>query len=198
MLSLLLVNAFALITMAQTDIKEIDFANFSFVIENVKVTMKDGVQEKTCQKRDENGIPSGDIWSVITENIAYGDLDGDGKDEAMIPLVANICDGNMITNEAVLVYTIKNGKLIDLPTFDYYDEGCKGGEKGCDFSRSAGVLVNYDAKEKALIIETYFSTDDDAICCPSLYRETLYKWNGSGFVEVKKGKILKKEKEEEN
>jgi hypothetical protein len=181
---------------ASTDIKKIDFTNFTFQIQKSSVKMKDGLQEKACQEKDADGIATGDVWNVSAESIAYGDLDGDGKTEAIVPMVANICGGNMLTDEAVLVYTVKAGKISQLPTFEYYDEGCVAGEKGCNFARTPGVNVSYDAKEKAIIVENSFSTDDDAICCPSLYRQTWYQWNGAKFVELKKGKIIKREETE--
>jgi hypothetical protein len=187
--------AFAVFANAQatTDIKKIDFTNFTFQIQKKSVKMKDGLEETACQEKDSDGIATGDIWNVSAESIAYGDLNGDAKPEAIVPMIANICGGNMTTDEAVLIYTIKGGKISQLPTFEYYDEGCAAGEKGCNFSRTPGVTVTYDAKEKAIIVENYFSTEDDAICCPSLSRQTWYKWNGSAFVESKKGKIIKSE-----
>jgi len=199
-LTILIITIIALVSAgkAQTNLKGVDFTNFTFVIEKTKVKMKDGLQENACTKKDADGIPDGDIWSLEKESIAYGDLDGDGNEEAIISMIANVCGGNMVTNEAVLVYTMSKGKPLQLPTFDYYDEGCKAGEKDCNFSRNGGVLARYDGKEKAIIIETSFVTEADALCCPSFYRETWYKWDGSNFVEAKKGKILKREKSEGN
>jgi len=193
-ISILFITVFAAFAGAQTttDIKKIDFPNFTFEIGDLSIKMKDGLQVAACAEKDEDGVAMGDIWNVSSESVAYGDLNGDGQPEAIVPMVANVCGGNMITNEAVLIYTIKKGKIEQMPTFEYFDEGCKAGEKGCNFARSAGVSVRYDEKEKAIVVETSFSTDDDAICCPSLYRETWFKWNGSAFAELKKGKITKR------
>lgn len=176
---------------AQTvsDIRKVKFENFTFKIRNKTVKMKDGLQVDACPK-DEDGMPSGDIWNVLPENIAYGDLNGDGKVEAIIPMIANVCGGNMLTDETVLVYTLKNGKPSKLPEFEYFDEGCQQGEKNCNFTRNPGVLVSYDAKLKALVVETFFATEDDSTCCPSLSRKTWYKWNGAEFTELKKSKIV--------
>jgi hypothetical protein len=189
------VIGFASFANAQTDIRKVDFENFSFVIDKETIKMKAGLQENTCTKKDADGIVEGDVWNVVKESIAFGDLDGDGKEEAIVPMFAHVCSGNAVINEAVLVYTMKAGKPFQLPKFDYFDEGCVQGEKGCNFARTPAVSVSYDKTAKSIVITTNFSTDDDAICCPSLYRETLYKWNGSVFVEGKKGKLLKKEVE---
>lgn len=176
----------------KSDIRKIDFANFTFRIVKEEVKIKDGLQEGSCQE-NADGIAEGSLWNVAAETIAYGDLDGDGAEEAIIPMVANVCGGNMITDDAVLVYTLKNDKLTQMPIFDYYDEGCKVDEAGCNFSRTLGVGVRYDAKQAALVVMTSFATEDDAICCPSLEREISYKWDGASFVAAQKGKIIKRE-----
>lgn len=197
-ITILFITGFAAFAEAQaiSDIKKVDFRSFTFEIGDLSIKMKDGLQVGACQEKDEDGVAMGDIWNVSAESVAYGDLNGDGQPEAIVPMVANVCGGNMITNEAVLIYTVKKGKLEQMPSFEYFDEGCKAGDEGCNFARSAGVSARYDEKAKAIVIETSFSTDDDAICCPSLFRETWFKWNGSSFAELKKGKITKREVKE--
>ncbi|HQU86415.1 MAG TPA: hypothetical protein PKY59_25015 [Pyrinomonadaceae bacterium] len=168
-----------------TDIRKVDFQNYTHTIGNKSVKFEDGLQVGSCTK-DAEGIPTGDVWSV--NKTQYGDLDGDGKEEAFFAAIANICDGNMVTNEAVLVYKLEKGKIVKLPEFEYYDEGCETG-KVCGFSRSPGVSVDYDKTLKMLIVGQAYATEDDAICCPSLERNTWFKWDGAKFVEVKKSKI---------
>ena len=136
--------------------------------------------------------PAGSVWNVVPENIAYGDIDGDGLEEAAAPLFADACGGTMITGEKVLVYTLSDGQPIALPEFDYVDEGYEKG-KECDFTRSPVPLVKYDADEKAVVIENQYQTDEDATCCPSLYRRTWYRWDGSGFRSYKKSEVVKRE-----
>lgn len=170
-----------------TDIRKVDFTNYTHKIGGERIKFKDEIQETEC-KRDENGIPSGDVWNIAKDFIHYGDLDGDGKEEAFMSAVANVCDGNMITNEAILVYKLDNGKIVKLPEFEYFDDGCEP-EKPCGFSRNPGVSVAFDANSKSIVVETLYATDNDALCCPSLRRETFYKWNGEEFKEIKKSKI---------
>lgn len=177
-----------------TDIQKVDFSNYTHKIGKDSIKFKDGLQTAACLK-DTEGISSGEIWSLDKSTVKYGDLDGDGKAEAFMSAVANVCDGNMITNEAVLVYTLKKGKIIKLPEFEYFEAPCKTGEK-CDLSRSPGVSVSFDEKAQAVIVDTSFSTDDDAICCPSFHRQTWFKWNGTKFTELKKSKIEKLETQE--
>jgi hypothetical protein len=178
-----------------TDIKKVDFENFTHRIKTDSVKIKDGLQIGSC-KKDADGVESGDIWNVSKETIGYGDLDGDGKAEAIVPMVANVCGANMITNETVLVYTLKAGKPTALPEFEYYDKGCEEGAEGCNYDRVMGVTVEYDAAAKAIAVANYFATDDDAICCPSFLRKTWFRWDKTKFVELKKGEIEANKMEE--
>lgn len=170
-----------------TDIRKVDFTNYTHKIGKDTVKFKNGLQVVACSK-DAEGIPSGDIWNLEKSFVKYGDLDGDGKDEAMMSAVANVCGGNMVTNEAVLVYKLVKGKAVKLPEFEYYEDACETG-KVCNFSRNPGVSVGYDKTAKALVVEQFYMTDDDAVCCPSQHRKTWFKWNGAKFAETKKSKL---------
>lgn len=177
------------------DLRKTDFGNFTFKVSDESFRLKDGLQVGACSKPNEDGIPTGDIWNYTTGSAVFGDLDGDGREEAIVPLIANVCGGNMITNEAIIVLTAKGGKISQMPAFDYHDEGCEAGTPGCNFARNPGAGVSFDAATKAIVVETMFATDDDAICCPSLSRQTWFRWNGTKFTELKKGKITKREVE---
>lgn len=171
-----------------TDIRKVDFSNYTHKIGKDTVKFKNGLQDIECSK-DADGIPSGDIWNLEKSFVKYGDLDGDGKLEAMMSAVANVCGGNMVTNEAVLVYKLVKGKVVKLPEFEYFADACETG-KVCPLSRNPGVSVAYDAKLKAIIVEQFYATEDDAICCPSHHSETWFKWDGAKFAETKKSKIV--------
>ncbi len=180
---------------ALTDIKKIDFTNFTHRVKTVSVKIKNGLQVGSCSKDDE-GSPTGEIWNVDKENIAYGDLDGDGKAEAIVPMTANICGANMLTDEAVLVYTLKGGKATKLPEFEYSDDACEAGTEDCNLNRVPGVIVEYDVETKAIAVSNYFATEDDARCCPSFLRKSWFRWDKTKFVELKKGKIEASKQEE--
>ena len=189
--AVLLLSGFATRAQAAAEIRNVDFGNFTFRIGNFRITMSENSQVGACAKR-RGEVPAGDVWNVVPENIAYGDLDGDGREEAAVPLFANACGGTMITGERVLVYTLRGGRPTLLPEFDYVDEGCEKG-KECGFSRSPVPLVVYDKDEKALVIENQYQTEVDATCCPSLYRRTWYRWDGSRFRPYKKSDVMKRE-----
>ena len=191
LIAVLLPNGFATQAKSTADIRGIDFGNFTFRIGNSRVTMSENSQVGACGKR-RSRAPEASVWNVVPENIAYGDLDGDGREEAVVPLFANACGGTMITGERVLVYTLRAGRPTALPEFDYIDEGCEKG-KECGFTRSPIPLVEYDAEEKALVIVNQYQTEDDATCCPSLYRRTWYRWDGSRFRPYQKSDVMRRE-----
>jgi len=193
LITVLLTSGFASQAQTATDIRSVDFGNFTFRIGNSRITMKESSQVGACARR-RGKAPAGDVWNVVPENIAYGDLDGDGREEAIVPVFANMCGGTMITGERVLVYTLRAGRPAALPEFDYVDEGCEKGEE-CGFNRSPVPLVSYDAEEKAVVIENRYQTDEDATCCPSLYRRTWYRWDGSRLRAYKKSDVMKREEE---
>ena len=191
LISFLLLSGIATQAKPAADIRRVDFGNFTFRVGKFSITMKENLQVGACAKR-RGAVPAGSIWNVVPENIANGDLDGDGREEAVVPIFANACGGTMITGERVLVYTLRGGRPTPLPEFDYVDEGCERG-KDCGFSRSPVPLVKYDAREKTIVIENQYQTEEDATCCPSLYRRTWYRWDGSRFRAYKKSDVMKRE-----
>lgn len=174
-----------------TDIRKVDFLNYTHQFGERSVKLKNGLQDVSCS-RDKDGIPSGDVWSMERSAIVFGDLDNDGIAEAMMSAVANVCDGNMITDEAVVVYKLEKGRIVRLPGFDYFREPCETG-KPCELSRTPGVSLSYDNVARALVVETRYGDDNDAICCPSYRNETWFKWTGTNFTELKRSKITKVE-----
>ena len=191
LISFLLLSGFATQAQSAAHIRSVDFGNFTFRVGKSPITMRENLQVGACAKR-QGEAPTGDVWNVVPENIAYGDLDGDGREEAVVPIFANACGGTIITGERVLVYTLRGGRPTALPEFDYVDKGCEKG-KECGFTRSPVPLVKYDAEEKAVVIENQYQTEGDATCCPSLYRRTWYRWDGSGFRAYKKSDVMKRE-----
>ena len=196
-LSTILTAFFAVCINAQNadSIKKVDFTNFTHQVDKETVKIKNGLQTGSC-KKDADGVAEGTIWNVQKGNIAYGDLDGDGRDEAVVPMIANVCGGNMLTDETVLVYTMKSGKAAKLPEFEYSDKPCEEGAEDCGSDRVSGVTVEYDAAAKAIVVANYFATADDADCCPSFLRKTWFRWDGAKFVELKKGKLEAAKQEE--
>ncbi len=94
------------ISIRQTDFQNFEYPLFACVLgdkptydEVEKVTTKDGTYDK------EEGD---DILHFKVLEVAYGDLTGDGKEEALIPTICNM--GGDDSFGSTLVYTMKNGK----------------------------------------------------------------------------------------
>jgi hypothetical protein len=164
------------------EIRKIDFANFTHRIGKDNITLKNGNQAGACGK---NNAANG-AWEI--GEIAYGDLDGDGEDEAAVSFTAEVCGGGGTLNDALLVYTYKGAETRRLPELDYADAGCEKNAKECPLTPVPGVGVSFDEANAAIVVEFRFRHDDDPICCPSYSRKTLYKWDGSKFFVEKRGK----------
>lgn len=93
------------VSIRQTDFQNFEYPLFACVLadkptydEVEKVTTKDGAYDK------EEGD---DILHFKVLEVAYGDLNGDGKEEALIPTSCNM--GGSGSFGSTLVYTMKNG-----------------------------------------------------------------------------------------
>jgi hypothetical protein len=99
--------------------------------------------------------------SIATRDILYGDVTGDRREEAAVP----IDSGGTLGNVAYAVFTLRSGapSLILTRTLD---------------RSSGGGLVM--AVEDGKLIETsgQFGAEDP-FCCPSQLRKTTFRWDGS-------------------
>ena len=171
---------------AGQSIRKVDFANFTHRFGKESVVLKNGAQVGACGKNNrDNGA-----WEI--GQVAYGDLDGDGEDEAIVSFSASVCGGGGMLNDALLVYTYKGAVTRPMPAPDYADTGCALNAKECPLTSVPGVGVSFDKENAALVVESRFRHDDDALCCPSYSRKTSYKWNGKAFSVLKRGEVAQK------
>jgi hypothetical protein len=153
---------------AQTDIRKVDFKNFTYVIgdlsdENkMKVTVKNG--EFFRDKED-------DKLYFSVQSIEYGDINGDGQDEAIVTTAYN--SGGTGTFSDGFVFTLKNGKPVVLTGFE-------GGD------RADGGLVSAKVSDGILIVERNSPGEFGGSCCPQVIETTRYKWNGKRLAQVGK------------
>jgi hypothetical protein len=99
--------------------------------------------------------------SVAQNEIAYADLTGDLREEAIIPITS----GGTMGNIAYLVLSPATGgtDLILTRTMD------RNSASGLNMEVENGELVEY--------IGEY--GPEDPMCCPSVLRRTTFKWDGS-------------------
>jgi hypothetical protein len=147
---------------AQNDIRKVDFNNFKYSILNLsgekieKITVKNGKSQKKKK-------------SFSVEVSGYGDLDGDGKDEAIIKTIQNTGGSGNFSN--AIIFTMKNGKPVVLTEF-------VGGDRG------DGGIISATIKDKMLIVEQNKLGEKGGACCPEFVTTTNYELKASKLVQV--------------
>ncbi len=150
----------------QREIRSVDFRDFTYNAycgdsppegKTVEVTVKNGKYESGGES-----FPS--YFEIVVD--AYGDLDGDGKEEAAVSSLCNTGGTGQFSEG--YIYTMKNGKPALLAHFE-------GGDRGY------GGLQSVKIKNGFLFVER---NDGAANCCAEETLTTKHRWNGRKLVEV--------------
>lgn len=156
----------ALPTVAQSDIRKVDFKNFTYDVQifekKEKLTLKNG-------EFDRNTEDDKLFFTASAEN--YGDLDGDGSEEAVVLTMMNT--GGTGNFSSGIIFTMKGGKPVVLTEFE-------GGD------RAYGGLVDAKILNKMLIVQQYDVGETGGACCPEFIVTKTYKWNGKELEQVGK------------
>jgi hypothetical protein len=105
----------------------------------------------------------------------FGDVDGDGLDEAMIVSVLNT--GGTGQFDAITIYTMRGGEPAILGQIP-------GGDRGDGGISSATIT------DGAVLVERMMSQDGDGACCPSKAQHERWSWQGGAFVEDESAREL--------
>ena len=156
---------------AQNDIRSVDFKNFTYDAlcasdQPEAVTVTDG---EFFREKQEDGYV--DRFYFEVRGVAYGDLTGDGRDEAAIITVCNT--GGTGNFSEGFIYTIKAGKPALTGRFP-------GGD------RAYGGLKSATVENGLLVAENYDPGELGANCCPELVITTKYKLSGDKLSVVGK------------
>ncbi len=152
----------------QGEIRLVDFRNFTYNAycgdappegKTVEVTVKNGKYEASGEN-----FPS--YFEIAVD--AYGDIDGDGKEEAAVSSLCNTGGTGQFSEG--YIYTVKNGKPVLLTHFEGGDRGYEG-------------LQSVKIKNGFLFVER---NDGTANCCADKTLTTKYRWNGKKLVEIGK------------
>ena len=160
---------------AQADIHRVDFKNFTYSASCVgekpmKIAVKDG-ESTTTKKPDDEDYADFSIFAI-----EYGDLNGDGQDEAVI--LSNCNTGGTGQFTEGFVYTMKAGKptlLLRIP----------GGDRG------DGGLVSAKVVGGLLVVEQNAIDGAGGSCCPQFI--DTYKYSVVNAKLVQSGKIARRE-----
>lgn len=165
---------------AQTGIRKVDFKNFTYNVNCIgenpsKVTVKDGKFEKKGKPATQDEIPDY-FYFGIYEDIAYGDLNGDGAEEAVI--LGSCNTGGSGNFSEGFVYSLAKNKPVLLANI-------AGGDRADGGLRAAKI-------EKGLLVLDINDTGElGGACCPEVVITTKLKLTGKKLTQV--GKATQKE-----
>lgn len=150
------------------DIHAVDFKNFSFADtpcggeDSAPITVKNGLFEKD----DEDDRVYFEIQDVV-----YGDVTGDGVDEAVVQMLCNTGGSGQFTDGAV--YTMRGGKPVLLGTLGVGD-------------RADGGLYAVEIRDRVIYHDRFGQDGTSGACCPQYVETYAVRWNGSKLVDVGK------------
>ncbi|HQU83526.1 MAG TPA: hypothetical protein PKY59_10390 [Pyrinomonadaceae bacterium] len=160
-----------LMAFAQSDIRKVDFQNFTYEPycageETEKITVKNG---EFSREKEMDGYT--DRFYLKAFQTVYGDLTGDGKEEAVILTVCNTGGTGNFTEG--FIYGMKGGKATLLTRIE-------GGD------RAYGGLREARIENGILIVESNDVGEAGGACCPEFVVTSFYKLSGSELKETKK------------
>lgn len=157
-------------------IRSVDFANFSFPWlrelgdSKQTFTLRSGELKPS---RDENRMVK--EMGVTLQSIVYGDVTGDGEEEAMV--VLSMVTGGSAIPHATYIYRSENGRPTLVWAFSTGD-------------RAEGGLRRVYSDKGELVIERYSPVNSKGACCPTLFTRTYYKWQHKQFDQSGKEEAL--------
>ena len=173
--------ALAAVGFAADDIHTVDFKNFTYPWpsrlggvpeswswlvqrQNSTVRLVDGVHHFTDSGQFEPSRPY-----VMFSSVTYGNLTGDGRDEAAVDLVYGT--GGTANWHYLYVYTIANRapKLLGV---------LRSG------SRADGGLVRIAIERRLLVLDFQDTDRRTADCCSEGWVRVTYRWLGTHFAET--------------
>ncbi len=154
------------------DIHRVDFQNFTY--------RPSCAYEKPRAVRTRNGNYTrnrgDDKIFFDVRSVTYGDLTGDGRDEAVV--LTNCNTGGTGQFSEGFIFTMRNGRPVLLTRI-------AGGD------RAFGGLASAKVERGLLIVETYAPEEPGmGACCPKYIETTRYHWNGRRL--VKSGKTTRR------
>jgi hypothetical protein len=179
-LALVAISAPTLTNLPASSIRDVDFRNFTFnwypgwadtPPGGRRVKLRDGEMNTAFAYGKEPRK-----FFLIDEPIKYGDLTGDGREEAVV--VLGIITSGTARPGALFVYTMDHGKptrLFALETGDRWDHG----------------YYNAYIQNSVLVVERYkpytavFRGEKHDMSSSSFYIRDYYEWSGARFRKTK-------------
>jgi len=149
------------------DIRQVDFQNFAYNVGSESMRISGG--GGTYNGRGKEVFS----YSVERVRVSYGDLTGDGKNEAAVTLYYT--GGGTGAFSKGFVFTLRQGRLVLLAHF-------AGGDRADGGIREVSIqdgLLRVQRNEPERMNEVPVG-----LCCPLYLITTVYRWDGSNLVQV--------------
>lgn len=157
-------------TFAQDDIRKVDFKNFTYQVEfcqteaSDKITVSDG---EFFEEKEVDGYTDRRFFSV--SGFTYGDLDGDGEDEAVVISVCNTGGTGNFTE--AYVFKMSGGEAKRVVTLE-------GGD------RAYGGLREIMIEDGKMIVEASDPGEMGGACCPEAVVTRTYRLKNGTLEEI--------------
>ena len=151
-----------------TDIRQVDFQSFTYKLE--------GEKERAPTQLHYGRVTAPDGAESDLMRLTYGDLTGDGVEEAIVLLR---CQNTRIsrTLDEVFIYTLKDGAPVVLDHFE-------GGRRGDYFLSVERLKGNFRVEDRFLILDQAIRRTGEEF--PTHYYTIKYSWNGLQLQEVER------------
>ncbi|MDQ3817448.1 MAG: hypothetical protein M3362_07130 [Acidobacteriota bacterium] len=155
-----------------SDIRQVDFRNFTYKRD------ESAKEAETVELLNGRHTRSDGAWTSFMR-VAYGDLTGDGSDEAVVLLRGQNTRISRTLDE-VFIFTLKDGKLSEIAHFE-------GGRRG-DYILSVESLgSNFKVEGETLILDQAVLREGEYV--PTRYYTVKYRWNGTRMVETERSAL---------
>jgi hypothetical protein len=170
-------------TAART-IRDIDFRNFTYpklptgkCSRLSKVRVRDG-KYGSIEHFSQRVVPRAGCWQVSVGPVIYGDVTGDGREEAIVALYAEM--GGTESSNDVFIYSLRHGRPVLLWKFWTGDRADGGLVKL--YAENGKLVVELAGKNK-FIGSDYFANDgtSNGACCPTVITRSQYQWVRGAF-----------------
>ena len=154
----------------QGDIREVDFRNYTYQtgVGGEKIKVVDGKYERDSED---------DRLYFEVRDVVFGDITGDGKDEAAVTTLENTGGTGQFTD--VLVFTMRGGTVADVQLLGALGVG----------DRADGGVHDVRVAGGQLVVGRY-GQENSGACCPEYVERSALALHDGKLVEVRKPERL--------
>ncbi|HYJ46058.1 MAG TPA: hypothetical protein VEV81_05535 [Pyrinomonadaceae bacterium] len=157
-----------------SNIRQVDFKNFIYV------RLAEGDEAKAIQLR-RGTYESADGAQTFLMRVGYGDLTGDGEEEAVVILRGQATRTSRTLDE-VFIYTLAKGMVVPVANF-------AGGKRGDYICCVNSPENSFRIENQYLVLDLAVALDGDPQCDPTRYYTIKYRWDGHRMAEVERSPL---------